>query len=227
MPTVRKLTQEEIREIENKNNRRRKPVAQDHDRYLPLLDELQIIARNGLHYTHDPYDRERYERLMELTTRAYGEALGLPPPEVRERLSKELGHATPKVGADAAIFNAAGEILLVLRADDHCWCLPCGWVEPDESPAEAAVRETREETGLAVQPTQLIDVFYRPAGFYTGAHALVAVVYLCVVVGGNLTVSHEHLDARYWPIDAVTAWHANHRDYAVAAHRLWRDGVPG
>ena len=30
---------------------------------LPLLDELQIIARNGLHYSQNPYDRERYERL--------------------------------------------------------------------------------------------------------------------------------------------------------------------
>ena len=46
---------------------------------LPLLDELQIIARNGLHYAQNPYDRERYERLMELTTRYYGEALDLPP----------------------------------------------------------------------------------------------------------------------------------------------------
>jgi hypothetical protein len=82
---------------------------------LSLLDELQIIARNGLHYAQNPYDRERYERLMELTTRYYSEALDLPPSEVRERLSKELGYATPKVEADAAIFNVAGEILLVLQ----------------------------------------------------------------------------------------------------------------
>jgi ADP-ribose pyrophosphatase YjhB (NUDIX family) len=187
MPAVRKLTEDEVREIENKVK----------------------------------------GRLMDLTTRYYGEALGLPPAEVRGRLAQELGHATPKLGADAAIFNAAGEILLVLRADDQRWCLPCGWVEPHESPAEAAVRETREETGLAVQPTKLVDVFYRPAGIYAGAHALVAVVYLCAVVGGSLTLSHEHRDARYWPIDAVRAWHANHRDYAVAAHAIWRDGVAG
>jgi len=62
---------------------------------LPLLDELQIIARNGRHYAQNRYDRERYERLMELTTRYYGEALDLPPAEVREQLSnKLLAHAT-------------------------------------------------------------------------------------------------------------------------------------
>ena len=33
------------------------------------------------------------------------------------------------------------------------------------------------------------------------------------------SLSHEHLDSRYWPIDAVTEWHANHRDYAIAAHQ--------
>jgi hypothetical protein len=36
-----------------------------------LLDELQVIARNGLHYASDLYDRERYERLMALTSQKY------------------------------------------------------------------------------------------------------------------------------------------------------------
>ena len=52
--------------------------------------------------------------------------------------------------------------------------------------------------------------------------ALIAVVYLCEIIDGSLTLSHEHLDARYWPIDAVTTWHANHLDYAVSAQRVWK-----
>ena len=84
------------------------------------------------------------------------------------------------------------------------------------------MREAREETGLTVKPIQLVDVFYRAAGSYKGTHALIAVVYLCARIDGQLALSHEHLDARYWRIEAVSEWHANHRDYAVAAHALWK-----
>ncbi len=189
---------------------------------LTLLDELQVIARNGLYYSTNPYDRERYERLMELAVRFYGQSLDLPPAEVRTRLSGELGYITPKVGADAAIFNQAGEILLELRADDKRWCLPCGWVEPSESPMQAAVREAKEEVGLDIRPLQLVDVFFRPAGAYERAHSLIAVVYLCEIVGGTLELCHEVLDARYWPIDAVTEWHANHHEYALKAQAVWQ-----
>ena len=52
---------------------------------LPLLDELQTIARNGLNYTTNPYDRERFERLLALATKYYGESLDLPPEAVRHR----------------------------------------------------------------------------------------------------------------------------------------------
>src|SRR5919108_5010859 len=96
---------------------------------LPLLDELRTIARNGLTYATNSYDIERYQRLLDLACAYYGQALDLPPVEVRRRLSAELGYITPKVGADAALFDDEGRILLVLRADDERWCLPCGWVE--------------------------------------------------------------------------------------------------
>ena len=56
-----------------------------------------------------------------------------------------------QTGADAFIVNGAGEVLLIRRADDGCWAMPDGWVEPAETPAEAAVRETKEETGLTVK----------------------------------------------------------------------------
>lgn len=189
---------------------------------LGLLDELRTMACNGLTYATNPYDRERYERLLQLTSQSYAEILDLPSAQVREKLRTEVGYITPKVGADAAIFDKGGRILLHLRADDNCWCLPCGWVDANESPIEAAVREVYEETGLHARPLELVDVFTRKAGRYGNLYTMIAVVYLCEVTGGELTHSHEGLDLRYWSIDEVTNWHANHEEYARAAYIHWQ-----
>jgi len=186
-----------------------------------LLDEVQTLARNGLHYATNSYDRERYERLLALATQSYAELLDLPEDAIRARFARELGQITPKVGADAAIFNPEGEILLMDRVDGSGWCLPCGWVEPNEKPAEAAVREAREETGLEVEVKQLVGVFTRLPSAVNGPHTMIAVVHLCEVVGGTLTLSHEGLALRYRSIDAVERWHATHEHYARAAHRVW------
>lgn len=189
---------------------------------LPLLDELQTIARNGLNFTTNPYDRERFERLLALATKYYGQALDLPPAEVRKRLVGELGYITPKVGAEAAIFDAEGRILLVRRSDDGRWCLPCGWVEPNESPEEAAVRETREETGLEVRSQRLVDVFTRKPNTGYGPHTAMAVLYLCEVVGGTPhSQSPEITEVRYWRINEVLGWHELHQQYAEAASAAW------
>jgi ADP-ribose pyrophosphatase YjhB (NUDIX family) len=188
----------------------------------PLLDELQTIARNGLTFTTNPYDKERYERLLGLATLYYGKALDLPPDQVKQKFAAELGYITPKVGGDAAIFDESGNILLVLRTDDQQWCLPCGWVEPNESPAQTAVRETKEETGLEVRVLHLVDVFTRLPNIGYGPHTAIAVVYLCEIVGGRLQLSFEHTAARYWNIEEVSAWHELHEQYARAAFKVWQ-----
>jgi len=189
---------------------------------LPLLDELRTIARNGLTYAQNEYDRERYARLLDIASQHYADYLDLPVGLIKERLQKETGYITPKVGADAAIFDQEGRILLMQRADDRKWCLPCGWLEPNESPQEAAVREVWEETGLHVLPVELVGVFTRRPDPAWGLFTMVAVCFLCQVTGGELTLSHEGLDLRYWPLDEVPAWHGIHAEYAQAAHVLWQ-----
>lgn len=186
---------------------------------LMLLDELQTIAQNGLLYAENPYDRERYERLLQVASEWYGTALALPPAEIRARLQAEIGYRTPKVGASAAIFNEEGAVLLVLRTDDNTWCLPCGWLGPNETPLECAIRETWEETGFVVAQQALVNVHAQPAGHHAFSH--VSVTYLCRIVGGTRALSHETSDVQFWQIDDVPHWHPYHDQRASDAARLW------
>lgn len=190
--------------------------------FLAALDEVRTIAQNGLEYADDPYDRARYDRLLELASEQYATAFDLSPAAVRERFADEIGHATAKVGAGSTVFDDGGRILLVERADDGTWGLPAGYVDPGESPAAAAVRETREETGLDVEVVGLVDVYSRPPGEF-GPHSLVSLRYLCERRGGTLTTSHETTDVRYWDLDDVPVWHKDHERAGRDAYEMWRE----
>ncbi len=174
----------------------------------PLLDELRVLSGNGLRYADDPWEEERWERVLNLVCEYYGATLDLPPEEIRERFSQEVGHVTTKVGAEAAVLDEE-RVLLIQRADDETWAMPGGWVEPGESPAEAAVRETREETGLDVETCGLVNIYNRQPGEY-GLHGQVNIVFRSRVTGGEIESSHEALTVEYRTPDAVGNWHADH-----------------
>lgn len=62
-------------------------------------------------------------------------------------------------GASVIVENEAGELLLQLRTDNHCWGYPGGSVELGESVEETAKRELFEETGLVAEELVLFSVF--------------------------------------------------------------------
>ena len=70
---------------------------------------------------------------------------------------------TPLVGVGAIIIEDA-RVLLVKRAHPPLqaqWSIPGGVLEVGELVREAAVREAREETGLVVEPADLLGVYDR------------------------------------------------------------------
>ncbi len=186
-----------------------------------LLDELRSIAQLGLNYAQDPYDRERYERLMRLAVIEYASITGIAEDEISERFKQELGYVTPKVGCGAGIFNAQGQVLLVKRSDNGRWGLPAGFCEVNQTPRENMKREVREETGLEVEVSALIDVFIVLPGEYGQPNTLYALVFFCNVTGGTLTPSHETPVVGFYDHKAITDWHFDHEQRAERAYQYW------
>ena len=193
---------------------------------IALLDEVRAIAQTGLHYATDPFDRERYEKLLEIATQEYADRAGLDRAEVRARFARDLGYVTAKVGVDAAIFDEHDRVLLVRRADDDKWGLIAGWVDGNEVPEAAILREIAEEVGLTARVDELVGVFARPAGVNGNPHSVVSIVYLCHALSGTLRPQlHEVREIAWRSIDDVGAddWHHHHEQLARAALEAhWR-----
>jgi 8-oxo-dGTP pyrophosphatase MutT (NUDIX family) len=125
-----------------------------------LADQLRAIALLGLAYSDDkPHDADRYEQILGVAAELFALADTRSGTEVRQTVFHELTHVTPLCGAEAAVFDQDGRLLLIRRADDGLWALPGGMINSGETPAQAAVREALEETGLTVEPTALVGVY--------------------------------------------------------------------
>lgn len=122
---------------------------------LAFLEQVRATAQSGLHHAQNPYDRDRYRRIFELSLGEYSLLTGMDIEEVRSIFLRESGTIIPKSAASGAIFNDNGEILLIRRADNGRLTMPGGACEPGESPQETAVREVKEETGLTIEAHHL------------------------------------------------------------------------
>ena len=96
-----------------------------------------------------------------------------------------------------------GKLLLVQRDTPPFpgfWCLPCGFLEADESGEDAAAREPEEETGLQVRITRLLGT-YSPG---VGVNELV-LVYEGVAEGGTLKHGDDARAAQLFGADELPA----------------------
>jgi 8-oxo-dGTP diphosphatase len=106
----------------------------------------------------------------------------------------------PRMAVGAVVVDR-GRVLLVRRGNPPLkghWSLPGGALELGESLAEGLVREVREETGLTVEPLELVELLDRihREGERVRYHYVIA-DYLCRVVGGEMQAASD-ADAARW-----------------------------
>ena len=174
------------------------------------------IARTGLAFTENLYERERYEEVLHVAAdiRAAAEEAEAEIEIEREvdHFVKEWlqntgegvpGYVTPKVAIGAVVGNDAGEILLVQRADSGIWLYPTGWADVGYSPSEVAVKEVSEETGISCDPVRLLSVIDgQRMGF--SRFGMYMLLFYCRATGGELTPHPlETADVGWFAQDAL------------------------
>jgi len=114
---------------------------------------------------------------------------------------------TPLVGVTVFIPDDSGRALLIRRSDNGFWCLPGGFQELSETPAECAVRECTEETGLEIILVRLVGVFsstkYEWVNYPWKENVITDIVFQGRVIGGELTRSSESTDLNWFTEDKL------------------------
>lgn len=111
-------------------------------------------------------------------------------------------------GVSAVVLDEEGRVLLGRRADTGRWSVISGILDPGEEPADAAVRECWEETGVEVVPERLTSVTVSPMLEYPNGDRsqYVELTFLCRAVGGEARVNDdESLEVGWFAPDALPA----------------------
>ena len=164
---------------------------------------VQAIAQNGLAFTRDPFDRERYTQLAELVTTLLSAELKIPVLEARALWEGERGYATPKVDVRGGVF-ADDRVLLVRERADGRWTLPGGWVDVNDAPSEAVAREIYEESGYRARPVKLAALLDKNRHPHPpGVHHIYKLFFVCELTGGSPATSNETDAVDFFPVRAL------------------------
>jgi ADP-ribose pyrophosphatase YjhB (NUDIX family) len=194
----------------------REPMVDDDARFtqsdlLRWSEALAGIARTGLGFSDNLYERERFEEVLAVAADirvAAGlahDSLDVVEEWVRAIGEGVAGYVTPKVAVAAVVGNDAGEMLLVQRADSGVWLYPTGWADVGYSVSEVVVKEVREETGILCEPVRLLAVL---DGFRLGftripMHLL---MFHCRAIGGELQSHPLETSAVGWFAEDNLPW---------------------
>jgi ADP-ribose pyrophosphatase YjhB (NUDIX family) len=124
-----------------------------------------------------------------------------------------IAYRNPSPAVATIIPHESGVVLVRRRFEPYAgsWSLPSGFMEYAEEPIQAAIRETREETGLRVETEELI-------GAYSGTDdprvRVVLLVYRARIIGGRMQAGDDADDIGTFGLDALPP------AMAFRAHRL-------
>jgi ADP-ribose pyrophosphatase YjhB (NUDIX family) len=177
----------------------------DEPRWLKIAREMSAMAQTGLTFSKDPFDRERYQRLRELSALMLAQGSEEEYAAIVESLNREYGYATPKVDVRGAAFRD-GKVLLVREVSDGLWTLPGGWADVNQSASACVVREIFEEAGFEARALKLAAVFdYQKRNRPHSKDSIYKMFFVCEITGGEARPSIETSEVAFHARDRLPA----------------------
>lgn len=177
-------------------------MSSEKHQWLEWASEIQSISQAGLTFAKDPFDLQRYQRLQTLAAQMIAYQSFESFEKVQQLFLAEDHYLTPKLDVRIAVIKEGNQILLVKEIGDGKWSMPGGWADVNESPAENAVKEVFEETGLHVKVTKLFALFDKLKHSHPVQlpHSYKA-FFLADITGGELTTSIETTQVQFFHQD--------------------------
>jgi ADP-ribose pyrophosphatase YjhB (NUDIX family) len=153
--------------------------------WLKWAKELQAIAQNGLTFSSNGYDTERYTAIQNIAAEVMASYGNVEKEYVLDLFSRDVGYATPKVDVRGVVFRD-GDLLCVREREDNLWTLPGGWADINECPSEAVAREVFEESGYETRVVKLLAVYDRSKHGHVPVfpYHVYKLFFLCELTGG-------------------------------------------
>lgn len=134
------------------------PYRGKEEKWLSWAKKMQSLAQQGLTYTKDKYELDRYQQLRDLSVEVMQDYTGVDKKKIEDMFCFEYGYQTPKSDVRGAILRNE-EVLLVHEQIDGKWAMPGGWADIGYSVTESIIKEAREEAGAVVEPYKLVGIF--------------------------------------------------------------------
>jgi ADP-ribose pyrophosphatase YjhB (NUDIX family) len=152
--------------------------------------ELAAMAKTGLEFVSNDYDRDRFQRMTAIGEEMAAMTIDATFTPERPYLA-DVGIASPKVGCSVAAFDDAGRVVLIKRADNGRWALPGGYAEVGSPPSTNALRELHEETGFHAELERLVGVYDNRSFASVSPYHFYICCFRGRITGGQATPSAE------------------------------------
>ena len=188
---------------------------------LQLVKQVQALAENGLHFSENDYDLDRYQNIEEISLRMLSLLSGLSAETIELAAPERNGYRTPKVDVRAVIFNPDDEILLVQERIDSRWSLPGGWCDVGYTPTEIAEKEAFEEAGIQVKVNRLLAVLDKKCHDHPEDLFYAYKIFLeCRAESYEITTGMETLDVGFFAQDNLPEL-STPRNTAAQIHKMF------